>query len=259
MRRKLYLIGSFLFLSIVGFTQATKNFSQQKEGFTMTQSKISIAFPLRGEWFTETSPADRVPSHGTNHFGLRYAFDFIQKDRKGASHTGGAADYIFKGIPLDNYYCFGQSVFAPFDGEVISVKDNTLDGEMASWIHDQTTAIRHSLFFNPERDGFEAIAGNYIIIKQSEGIYAAFCHLQKESIAVTEGEFIQQNAYLGNVGHSGNSTEPHLHFQLMDSSTIELAKGLPFVFKAYEKYDGQSWIPVTNEIPAVGERIRFLD
>lgn len=106
MRRKLYLIGSFLFLSIVGFTQATKNFSQQKEGFTMTQSKISIAFPLRGEWFTETSPADRVPSHGTNHFGLRYAFDFIQKDRKGASHTGGAADYIFKGIPLDNYYCF---------------------------------------------------------------------------------------------------------------------------------------------------------
>lgn len=79
------------------------------------------------------------------------------KRSEGASHTGGAADYIFKGIPLDNYYCFGQSVFAPFDGEVISVKDNTLDGEMASWIHDQTTAIRHSLF----------LTQNEMVLKQS--------------------------------------------------------------------------------------------
>lgn len=37
-----------------------------------------IAFPLRGEWFTEVSPANSIPSHGTDCFGLRYAFDFIK-------------------------------------------------------------------------------------------------------------------------------------------------------------------------------------
>lgn len=106
------------------------------------------------------------------------------------------------------------------------MKNNTSDGEKASWLHDQTTAIRHSLFFDPERDGFEAIAGNYIVIKQAASIYAAFCHLQKDSIAVSEGEHIAEGTYLGNVGHSGNSTEPHLHFQLMDSAIIESANGL---------------------------------
>ncbi|HBA0438693.1 TPA: M23 family peptidase, partial [Enterococcus faecium] len=39
----------------------------------MPNEATTIAFPLRGEWYTETSPADRVPSHGTNRFGLRYA------------------------------------------------------------------------------------------------------------------------------------------------------------------------------------------
>jgi hypothetical protein len=47
----------------------------------MPNEATKIAFPLRGEWYTETRPADRIPSHGTNRFGLRYAFDFIQRIR----------------------------------------------------------------------------------------------------------------------------------------------------------------------------------
>ncbi|MFQ7237441.1 MAG: M23 family peptidase, partial [Enterococcus hulanensis] len=125
----------------------------------MEKANTAIAFPLRGEWYTETSPVDRVPSHGTDRFGLRYAFDFIQKDQQNSSHTGKAANYFLGGIPLEKYYCFGQSVFAPFAGEIVTVKNNSSDGEKAAWIHDQTTAIRHSLFFNPKKDGFEAIAG----------------------------------------------------------------------------------------------------
>ncbi|MGM0167353.1 hypothetical protein IGI39_002334 [Enterococcus sp. AZ135] len=259
MKRKGIFIGCLLILLLIYSRQAAQNKLLQKEGATMDNAKITIAFPLRGEWYTETSPADRVPSHGTDRFGLRYAFDFIQKDRESSSHTGQTADYFLGGIPLEKYYCFGQPIYAPFAGEIIIVENNTNDGENASWIHDQTKAIRHSLFFNPERDGFEAIAGNYVVIKQSAGVYAAFCHLQKDSIAVTAGSSIQQGAYLGNVGHSGNSTEPHLHFQLMDSAIIESANGLPFVFEAYEKYNGQRWELINNHIPAIGERIRSLD
>lgn len=257
MKKVLILAGCLLFFW--SFSQlGTKNNPLQKEGFVMPNEATTIAFPLRGEWYTETSPADRVPSHGTNRFGLRYAFDFIQKDKNDRSHTANSADYLLGGIPLKNYYCFDQPVYAPFTGEVITVKNNTSDGEKASWLHDQTTAIRHSLFFDPERDGFEAIAGNYIVIKRAASIYAAFCHLQKGSIAISEGEHIAEGTYLGNVGHSGNSTEPHLHFQLMDSAIIESANGLPLVFDTYEKYNGNTWEIIQNQFPAAGERIRSL-
>lgn len=259
MKKSLFLVGAILLLAMIYSKQPTANTPLQKEGTTMEKANIAIAFPLRGEWYTETSPADRVPSHGTDRFGLRYAFDFIQKDQQNSSHTGKAANYFLGGIPLEKYYCFGQSVFAPFAGKIVTVKNNTSDGEKAAWIHDQTTAIRHSLFFNPKKDGFEAIAGNYVVIKQAAGIYAAFCHLQKDSIAVSEGQSIQQRDYLGNVGHTGNSTEPHLHFQLMDSAIIEAANGLPFVFAAYEKYNGHAWELVKMQLPAAGERIRSLD
>lgn len=258
MKRILILTGCVLLLWIVISSLASRNKPSQKEG-SMMEKAITIEFPLRGEWYTETSPADRVPSHGTDRFGLRYAFDFIQKDQKDASHAGGSASYLLGGIPLEKYYCFGQPVYASFAGEVVTVKNNTSDGEKASWIHDQTSAIRHSLFFNPERDGFEKIAGNYVILKQAAGIYAALCHLQKDSIGVAEGEQITQGTYLGNVGHSGNSTEPHLHFQLMDSAIIESANGLPLVFASYEKFNGTSWEIVKNQIPAAGDRIRSLN
>ncbi|GEN87581.1 hypothetical protein MKY30_19155 [Oceanobacillus sp. FSL W8-0428] len=43
---------------------------------------VVIEFPLRGEWNAPTTPAKKVPSHGTNRMGLQYAFDFLQLNWK---------------------------------------------------------------------------------------------------------------------------------------------------------------------------------
>lgn len=226
----------------------------------MYNSPISIDLPLRGQWFVEVSPADRVPSHGTDKFGLRYAFDFVQVDWQKAehpTHDKRKLDYFTKGIPLENYYCFGKAVYAPFTAEVVTVEDSIADGKTASWLNDQTSAIRNSLFFSPKKDGLKSIAGNYVILKRKDNVYAVFAHLQKDSITVNIGDKIQKGQFIGKVGHSGNSTEPHLHFHLMNSFNPEIAQGLPFVFKQYEKYNGSSWQKMKNEIPTATERIRF--
>jgi hypothetical protein len=34
---------------------------------------IVVRFPLRGEWTVERTPAHRIPSHGTDVLGMRYA------------------------------------------------------------------------------------------------------------------------------------------------------------------------------------------
>ncbi|HJS27439.1 MAG TPA: M23 family peptidase, partial [Actinomycetota bacterium] len=39
---------------------------------------VVVGFPLRGEWAAATTPAHRIPSHGTDMLGQRYAFDFVR-------------------------------------------------------------------------------------------------------------------------------------------------------------------------------------
>ena len=42
---------------------------------------VVVDFPLRGEdWVAVNSPADRIPSHGVDILGQRYAFDFVRVD-----------------------------------------------------------------------------------------------------------------------------------------------------------------------------------
>jgi murein DD-endopeptidase MepM/ murein hydrolase activator NlpD len=53
------------------------------------------------------------------------------------------------------------------------------------------------------------------------------------SVAVTRGQQVRAGEVLGRVGHTGNSTAPHLHFQLMDSADPLQAKGIPCAFAEY--------------------------
>jgi hypothetical protein len=72
----------------------------------MPSSPVVVAFPLRGEWAAERTPADRVPSHGTDVFGQRYAFDVVRPDqRKGLYlHPAGTLRASLLGGRTRDYY-----------------------------------------------------------------------------------------------------------------------------------------------------------
>jgi hypothetical protein len=61
------------------------------------------------------------------------------------------------------------------------------------------------------RSGF-SLEGGLIIIDHGAGLNSAFLHSSK--IAVKEGEAVKQGQYIGNVGSTGRSTGPHLHWSL---------------------------------------------
>ncbi|PCJ65209.1 MAG: hypothetical protein COA58_10120 [Bacteroidetes bacterium] len=56
--------------------------------------------------------------------------------------------------------------------------------------------------------------GNYIGIKHPNKYYTYYGHLKKNSIVVSQGDSVTAGDLIGYVGSSGNSTDPHLHFEV---------------------------------------------
>ncbi|HXF62250.1 MAG TPA: peptidoglycan DD-metalloendopeptidase family protein [Caldilineaceae bacterium] len=56
--------------------------------------------------------------------------------------------------------------------------------------------------------------GNFVVIDHNIDYVTLYSHLQ--DVLVREGEIVAQGQVLGTVGSSGNSTGPHLHFEIRD-------------------------------------------
>src|SRR6516165_10475365 len=82
----------------------SKTRSDEMKGF---EDPVIIGFPLRGEWMAPNTPGSKIPSHGTDQLGERYAFDFLQVDwaRTGKPfyHTS-FLRYLLFGVPLNKCY-----------------------------------------------------------------------------------------------------------------------------------------------------------
>lgn len=225
------------------------------------QKRLVIEFPLRGEWNAPQTPAKQVPSHGTNRMGLRYAFDFLQLNWNHPlklSYSVSFLRYLLLGVPLNKCYCWGEKIYAPCDGEVVYVENGYHERKRVHLVTDSFIAIKNSLFFNERKHNFNKLVGNCIILKCFDNAYIVFAHLQKNSVRVRLHDRLEKGTYIANVGHSGNSMFPHLHFHIMDNLDIQNAKGIPCLFEEYEIYKNGRWKTVYNSIPHSDDRIRFI-
>lgn len=237
-----------------------KELIDRRNAMIEMREPIIVEFPLRGEWLSPNTPGSKIPSHGTNQLGTRYAYDFIQVDweRKGfPAYRVSLPKYLLFGVSLDEYYCWGKEIYAPCDGTIVKAEDGFKERARTKLLSDMSNAYKSAHYFDPQKDNVQSISGNYVIIENGDNIYAALCHLQTGSIQVTVGQSVKKGEVIGKVGHSGNSYAPHLHFQLMDSSDIATANGLPCAFEHYELFKNGTWVKVTNGIPTDKDRIRF--
>ena len=198
--------------------------------------------PLDGQWLTEISPTRRVPSHGTDLFATTYAFDFVAVDDDGRTAPARSLRALFVPKPPELFHAFGRPLYSPVVGTVVSAHDGEPDHEAR---RSMLTLIPYGLS-QPQRirRGLTAILGNHVIIQVAESpYYVGLVHLQRGSVRVSPGDRVSAGDQIGRCGNSGNSTQPHLHIQAMDSPDAYAAKGVPLRFEEFRQRSPQQDAP----------------
>lgn len=72
--------------------------------------------------------------------------------------------------------------------------------------------------------------GNYIIIKHNDGNYTLYAHLHQGTLKVKNGQTVSQGQLIAGVGSSGNSTGPHLHFEVREGANSATSRVDPLKY-----------------------------
>ena len=233
-----------------------------RNGFSASVSKniklsvrptIWLDFPLTGRW--TTGNGREVP----HSLGTQFGFDFITAPDMEAQENPPQ-----KQMQLNDFSSFGKPIFAPCSGLILSCSNNQYD---------------YKRFFKPtigsKKVSLNKLVGNYVFIKKVDNQFILLAHMQKGSLNVRTGDYIEAGTYLGNVGNSGNTTGPHLHMEVIDEEldfsqktagigSLGSPSGLPFGFENATQFCNNSKSALTRCIPRkldqlIGKPQEFLD
>ena len=191
-----------------------------------TFAKTAFRFPLQGVWFAAVGP--------TMHTGHRWAlpeefgYDIARFGDGNSSHRG-------TGQRFQDYYAYGATVRAAADGVVLATANDQAENtallrrpaESAEAYGARMQELQGALLSK----GAAAIAGNFVILDHGGSEYSLYAHLVPGSVRVKVGEHVAGGAPIGMLGSSGNSTEPHLHFQVCDAPDPLGCAGIPVEFQ----------------------------
>jgi hypothetical protein len=158
----------------------------------------------------------------------RYGFDFVVVDAAGQmSRTPlQTTEDFYHHDPANNanFYGFGAEVLAAAAGRVVELHDSNGD----------------DLRFDPKElaERETAYGGNYIIIDHGNGEFSWYGHLKQNSLRVQAGQTVKQGETIAQLGASGSSLFPHLHFEMRTAAGAGRAEGLPSFFTGFRRPAG---------------------
>jgi hypothetical protein len=209
-----------------------------------TEAPVELSPPLRGgPWVAVYSP-DWQRGHrrmfyaidGTAHVPGRFAVDFFMVDDQGKT-THGDSDRVQDALD------YGAAVLAVADAKVVAIRDGIPESEKISQNY------KHSL---------EDAPGNHIVLQLDDHRFAVYEHLKPGSIRVSVGSRVRRGQIIAALGFTGDSTGPHLHFDVANGPEPLNAEGLPFVctqfnligrYKRVEDLGVRRWEPLAAGQP----------
>lgn len=184
-----------------------------------SQTPIVIAPPFKGDgWVNANGCCLEVGPHrfvinamnGSLDPSEGFAIDWIKVDREGKA-------FRTDGKKSEDWLCYGVDVLAVAPGTVVETIRDLPDEPPGA----APTSLKVS-----------EIAGNHVLLDLGDGRYAMYAHLAPHSLTVHVGDHVKTGDKLGLLGNSGNTTGPHLHFQISNlPSTLDVTS-LPFVIES---------------------------
>ena len=211
-----------------------------------TTPPMLVSPPVAGDnWWAAAGPSNLDIHHrrvlmtvqDVPYISQRFAVDWLKLGPDGRVFAN-------DGAVNEDYYCYGAEVLAVADATVVDAKDG---------FPEQAPNDPMPVQLSPDN-----IAGNYIILDLGNKRYASYAHIIPGTVQVAVGDHVSAGQVLGHLGTSGNSTGPHLHFQITDNNTFLWSQGLPYLFGHFTYLgniddqdamaDGGTWTPTESPI-----------
>jgi hypothetical protein len=183
-----------------------------------SRASLALGPPLRGGPWVAIYNAQWERGHrrvlyatdGVVHVPGRFAIDWIRVGPQGGFARGDGAE---------------PSQWLGYGADVLAVADATV-ASTGNGITESATLAEHAAQKVPLEDA----AGNYVALDLGDGRYAFYEHLKPGSITVKAGQHVHRGQVIGQLGFTGESTGPHLHFHVADGNAPLGAEGLPYAF-----------------------------
>jgi len=154
-----------------------------------------------------------APVNGELMVPQRFAIDFYKLDDQYRTWVGDPKK-------LDSYLTYRQPIIAAAAGTVVRAEDGLPN----------STAVPKP----PPIPPITETVGNHVIVEIGPGTYVLYAHMDPRSVKVRVGQQVEKGQELGLIGTSGNSTTPHVHFQLLSTPTFFPSNSLPYVFDQFD-------------------------
>lgn len=190
----------------------TESFLSKEVPVTVYQQRTRLIFPIRGPGIITQGMWNNGGHAG---YGNQYAIDLN-------GLTANYAAMLKDSEDLDAYATWGREVIAPADGEVVYARND---------VPDNGPGVNPESIFAKLSEPMLAGAGNAVVISHGTSEYSVLMHMQKGSVKVAKGQSIKRGDVIGQIGNSGDSFGPHLHFQLQAGPELFRHPSVPVVFE----------------------------
>ncbi|WP_439123520.1 M23 family metallopeptidase [Marivita sp.] len=174
--------------------------------FTLSQRQKNRAWSYR---YTFTWSRGDITARHDDRQAYRLPFAQGQAFTVGQSCDGRFSHIGPHRYAIDFNMPVGTPVHAARDGIVVDVKDDSKTGGAGQEYQDY---------------------GNYVIIQHADRTLAQYFHLKQGGARVRLGDKVRVGMLIGFSGNTGQSTGPHLHFDVVRGSPTTKSETLPFRF-----------------------------
>lgn len=189
-------------------------------------SKTQFRFPMNGVAYVGWAPS----MHSGHRFmpAQEFALDIARTGPGGLTYSG-------DGQKFADYFAYGDDILAAADGRVVLAVDGEPEFEEVMQRPGESAedyAKRHRIGqAQRAARGLNGVAGNHVMLDHGNGEYSFYAHMKPGSVKVKAGDVVKAGQVLGELGSSGNSTEPHLHFHVCDGPDPLNCAGIPVLFQ----------------------------